>query len=306
MKYRLVTRADFDGVVSGVLLRELDVIDEVAFAAPNDMQAGRVPVTARDITTNLPYVEGVRLCFDHHVSETVRVGPRENHIIDAHAPSAARVVYNHFGGRDAFPEISLELMAAVDRADTADYTEEDILAPSGWTLLNFLIDPRTGLARVGDFAISNEWLMTDLMGYCRRHGIDEILEIPDIVERRRLYDAHGEDAEHQIRRLASMRGDVLVVDMRGEKTICAANRFLVYALFPQAKVSLHAMPPGAGGRVELAAGRSILDRSARANLGGLMLAHGGGGHAAAGTCQVASADADGVIDALVAAINAAG
>ena len=136
-KHRLVTRSDFDGLVCAVLLNELNLIDEITFVHPKDMQDGKVPITARDITTNLPYVPGAHLVFDHHASETIRNGSRRaNHIIDPDAPSAARVLYNHYGGRSAFPKVSPEMMAAVDKADSAQFTREEILEPRGWVLLN--------------------------------------------------------------------------------------------------------------------------------------------------------------------------
>ena len=37
-------------------------------------------------------------------------------------------------------------MIAVDKADSADYTEEDIFALGPWTLLNFILDPRISLS----------------------------------------------------------------------------------------------------------------------------------------------------------------
>src|SRR5262249_4014345 len=144
-KHRLVTRSDFDGLVCAVLLKKLDLIDEIKFVHPKDMQDGRIAVTSRDITTNLPYVEGVHLAFDHHSSETVRVGTRDNYIIDAHAPSAARVVYRHYGGPERFAGVPEEMMAAVDKADSAQFTKEEILEPKGWVLLNYIMDARTGL-----------------------------------------------------------------------------------------------------------------------------------------------------------------
>jgi oligoribonuclease NrnB/cAMP/cGMP phosphodiesterase (DHH superfamily) len=93
-KYRLVTRSDFDGLVCAVLFKEMDMIDDIKFVHPKDMQDGKIEITGRDITTNLPYVEGAHLVFDHHLSETIRnKGKKDNHIIDADAKSAARVVY---------------------------------------------------------------------------------------------------------------------------------------------------------------------------------------------------------------------
>ena len=127
-KFRLVTRSDFDGLVCAVLLRHLDMIDEITFVHPKDVQDGAVEITDRDILTNLPYAPAAHMVFDHHHSETIRTaGPRANHVIDAAAPSAARVVYDYFGGPAIFERISAELMRAVDQADSADYSLTDIL-----------------------------------------------------------------------------------------------------------------------------------------------------------------------------------
>src|SRR6185436_18521390 len=186
-KYRLVTRSDFDGLVCAVLLKELDLVEDIKFVHPKDMQDGKVPISDRDITTNLPYVPGVHLAFDHHQSEVSRVGKQENHIIDPDAPSAARVVYDHYGGKERFPTISDELMEAVDQADSAEYSEEEILNPKGWVLLNFLMDARTGLGRFRDFRISNYQLMMQLIDACRHHTVEEILELPDVRERVDMY-----------------------------------------------------------------------------------------------------------------------
>jgi nanoRNase/pAp phosphatase (c-di-AMP/oligoRNAs hydrolase) len=302
-KYRLITRADFDGVVCGTLFQELDMIDDVVFAEPGDMQAGLVAVTGRDITANLPFVEGVHLCFDHHASETTRVQPRPNWIIDPAAPSAARVVYNHFGGKKGFPAIADELIEAVDKADSANYSEEDILAPDKWTLLNFVIDPRTGIGNFENFSTTNEQFMLDLMIYCRHNPIDEIMRLPEVEERVHRYLEHEERAEHQIVRCATVHGGLVVLDMRRESTIFAANRFMVYALYPQCNLSLHVLKDGASGRVRFALGRSILNRTSKVDAGALMLEFGGGGHKAAAGCLVPEAEADAALDHIVARVS---
>ena len=302
-KYRLVTRADFDGVVAGGLLIELDMISEVVFAEPRAMQAGLVHITENDITTNLPYVDGVYLCFDHHVSESERVGPKENHIIDPDAPSAARVVYNYFGGKEKFPSIDDELMAAVDKADSADYNEEDILAPDPWTLLNFILDPRTGLSRFEHFEISHEQLMKDMMVYVRHHPVEEILAIPDVRERSLLYMEHEEKAEMQIREHAKVHTKTVVVDMRGVDSLFAGNRFTIYAVFPACNVSVQITNSKDGDKTIFAVGKSILNRTCKANIGSILLEYGGGGHANAGTCQVDSDNADKVLQEILQRLN---
>ncbi len=304
-KYRLVTRDDFDGVVCGTLLSELEIIDEIKFADPGDMQAGKVAVSDRDITANLPYRDEVHLCFDHHLSEIERVGEHSNLIIDPKAPSAARVIYSHFGGKQKFPKISDDLMAAVDQADSAQYTREDIMAPSDWTLLNFLIDPRTGLDQPGKFTASRDQLMADLMTYCRHNPIDEILQLPDILERVEAYSWDSEFAERQFNRCSRVDGKVVIIDLRDEAEIVPVNRFLVYALYPQCNVSIR-IARRDDGRIHISVGKSILDRSSKANIGSLMLAVGdGGGHMAAGTCRVDDGQVDSVVAKLITDINAA-
>ena len=302
-KYRLVTRADFDGVVAGGLLIELGLIDDVVFAEPKAMQDGLVKITSNDITTNLPYVEGVHLCFDHHVSETERVGKRDNHIIEANAPSAARVVYKYFGGKDKFPAIPDDLMDAVDRADSAQFTEEDILAPEPWTLLNYILDPRTGLSRFEHFEISHEQLMKDMMVYVRHHPVEEILAIPDVEERTHLYLEHEEKFELQLRDCSKVHNKVVVVDLRGESTVYAGNRFTIYAIFPACNVSVQLTNTDNGEKTIMAVGKSILNRSNTTNIGSVMLEYGGGGHANAGTCQIETARADEVLKELIARLS---
>ncbi|KAA5604864.1 exopolyphosphatase [Roseospira marina] len=305
-KHRLVTRSDFDGLVCAALLKELDLVDEIKFVHPKDMQDGKIDVTGNDITTNLPYVPGVHLAFDHHLSETVRVGRHDNHIIDPLAPSAARVVYEHFGGKTAFPRISDEMMEAVDKADSAQYDKDEVLNPKGWELLNFIMDARTGLGRFRTFRISNYDLMMTLIDCCLDHGIDAILELPDVRERVDLYMEHQERFKDQLQRCGTVHGNLVVLDLRQEETIWAGNRFMVYALYPQCNVSIHALWGLKQQNTVFAVGKSIFDRSSRTNIGALMLEYGGGGHHAAGTCQIANDKARDVMAELVARITADG
>lgn len=305
-RYRLVTRSDFDGLVCAVLLKEVDLIDEILFVHPKDMQDGKIEVGAGDITTNLPYVPGAHLAFDHHASEVTRLGERPiNHIIEANAPSAARVVYAYYGGKQTFTRISDEMMRSVDQADSAQYSLNDILDPRGWTLMNFLMDARTGLGRFRDFRISNYQLMMQLIDYCRDHTINEILNLPDVKERADLYYAHRDPAREQILRCTKSHGNTVVIDLRHEDVIYATNRFQIYALFPLASVSIHVLWGREKQNTVLAVGKSILNRSAKVHVGDLCLQYGGGGHAAAGTCQIDNDLADKACAQLVEKIAAA-
>jgi nanoRNase/pAp phosphatase (c-di-AMP/oligoRNAs hydrolase) len=302
-KYRLVTRSDFDGLVCAMLLKDLGILEDILFVHPKDMQDGKIEVNDRDITTNLPYVEGVGLAFDHHFSETIRNYPvSDNHIIDANAPSAARVVYNYFGGLEKFPNISLEMMDAVDKSDSAQFTEEEILQPKDWVLLNFLMDARTGLGRFRDFTVSNYTLMMELIDYCKAHSIAEIVELPDVKERVDLYFEQEPLFRAQIERCATVHQNLVVLDLRGEETIYAGNRFMVYALFPACNISIHVLWGLQKQNTVFAVGKSILNRTSNTNIGELMLQYDGGGHANAGTCQIPNDRADEILEGLVSTI----
>jgi len=288
-KFRLVTRSDFDGLVCAALLKKVGIIHDIQFVHPKDMQDGKIAISANDITTNLPYVEGVHLAFDHHLSETLRnKGERRNHIIDAKAPSAARVVYRHYGGEKTFPAAWNEMMDAVDKGDSAQYGIHEILNPHGWSLMNFLMDARTGLGRFKEFRISNYQLMLDLIEKCTSLSIEEIIALPDVQERVQLFQEHAELAKQQIQRCATIHGDVVVLDLRNEATIYAVNRFMIYALYPDCKISIHVLWGLKQQNTVLAIGKSIINRNAPVNIGELCLAYSGGGHQNAGTCQVAN------------------
>ncbi|MCV6624057.1 MAG: exopolyphosphatase [Cellvibrionaceae bacterium] len=305
-QYRLVTRSDFDGLVCAVLLKHLDMVSDIKFVHPKDMQDGKIEIDDNDITTNLPFVPGVHLAFDHHHSETVRNDIRANHIIDPDAPSAARVVFDHYGGFNAFPESWDEMMSAVDKADSAQYEREDIVNPKNWELLNFIMDARTGLGRFREFRISNYELMMQLIDYCASHSIEEILQLEDVKERVDMYKEHHLLFMDQIKQNTEVHKNVVVLNLQDQDPIWAGNRFMIYALFPEINISIHRMWGLKKQNTVFAVGKSILDRSSKTNVGELMLKYGGGGHLAAGTCQVENDKAEEVLAELIATMNADG
>jgi nanoRNase/pAp phosphatase (c-di-AMP/oligoRNAs hydrolase) len=198
------------------------------------------------------------------------------------------------------------MMDAVDKGDAARFSREEVLDPQGWNLLNFLMDARTGLGRFHDFRISNYQLMMDLIDYCRNHDIDQIMALPDVRERTELYFEHSELCKAQIRRCAKVHQNLVVLDLREEKVIFAGNRFIIYALFPETNISIHVLWGLKNQNTVFATGKSILNRSAKTNIGALMLEYGGGGHENAGTCQVSNDMAEDVLGALIQRITTEG
>ena len=307
-KRRLVTRSDFDGLVCAMILKEKDLIDDIKFVHPKDVQDGKVDITEHDITTNLPFDERVGLAFDHHESELTRLAERGinyegRYIIDPYAKSAARVVYDYYGGKDALPRISDELMEAVDKGDSADFVLDEVLHPEGWALMNFLMDARTGLGRFRNFRISNYDLMMKLIDECLDHPIEQVLEDPDVKERVELYFEQQELFTEQVKRIARVEGRVVVLDLRDEEVIYAGNRFMVYALFPEAQVSIHVAWGFRKQNTAVMIGKSIINKDGNPNIGELCLSYGGGGHYNAGTCQIDNDKVDAALPDIIAALN---
>lgn len=303
---RLVTRSDFDGLACAMMLKELGKIDDIKFVHPKDVQDGKIDLCSDDITTNLPYDPRVGMAFDHHESEIDRLKATETAgklIIDPNARSAARVVYDYFGGKDTFKKISDDLMTAVDKGDSADFTVDEVLHPTGWVLLHFIMDARTGLGRFHDFRISNYDLMMELIDYCLEHSIDEILELPDVKERVDLYFEQEALFREQLQRLVKIEGKVAVIDLRNEETIYAGNRFMVYALYPDIEISVHVAWGFQKQNTAVMIGKSIINKASDADIGELCLSYGGGGHANAGTCQLDNKTVDQQLTEIIAALN---
>jgi len=297
IKYRLLTRSDLDGLVCAVLMKYIDMVDEIKLIDhPSSMQERTVEVRDTDITTNLPYVPGVHLAIDHHVSELMRNKKNEHHIIDPDAPSAARVVYNYYGGKSRFPDLFDEMMAGVDQADSGQFTKEEILNPKGWALLNFLVDQRTGIEDFGNYLISEEQFKLNIIDYCSRMKIDEILELPEVRERSAVYFEYEDKYKQQLQTAATIHNNIVVLDFRHQEiqypVKYPGNRFIVYALFPQCNISILLRTDPENNKTIFSVGKSIINRSSNVNIGEIMLSYGGGGHRAAGACHMDNKDAD--------------
>jgi nanoRNase/pAp phosphatase (c-di-AMP/oligoRNAs hydrolase) len=302
---RIVTRSDFDGLACAVLLREVGIVDDMLFVHPKDVQDGVVPVTSNDILANVPYVPGCGMWFDHHSSEEERLGRTFSFKGDSRpAASAARVIYEYYGGHARFARLEQTgLIDAVDKADSAQFTLQEILNPTGWVLLSFLMDPRTGLGRYHDYRVSNYQLMEYMIEYCRSMAAEQILRLPDVQERvRRYFEQEGLFRE-MLRNHSRQDENVIVLDLRGLDEIKPGNRFTIYSMYPEANVSVRVLDGKGKQNIVFACGHSVLNRTCRTNIGALMLRYGGGGHGAVGTCQVPHADAEQVLEEIVAQLK---
>ena len=282
---RLITRSDFDGLACGALLKEAGIIDSWKFAHPKDLQDGIVEVNENDCLANVPFVPGCGLWFDHHSSEFERNELQGKYKGESRiAPSCARIIYDYYGGIEKFPQFT-EMMVAVDKVDSGYLTRDEVLNPSGWILIGFLMDPRTGLGRWRQFTISNYQLMEMLIDACRTMTIDEILALPDVQERIEVYNEQTEKFKEMVVKYTTTNGNVIITDLRGVDPIYTGNRFMIYSLYPDQNISAWIVSGRGGQGCSAAVGYSILNRTCTLDVGNLMLKYNGGGHKAVGTCQ---------------------
>jgi nanoRNase/pAp phosphatase (c-di-AMP/oligoRNAs hydrolase) len=300
---RLITRSDFDGLACGALLEALGLVNEWLFVHPKDIQDGLIEATDNDIVANVPYISGCKLWFDHHSSEEERLG--RNFQFDGEsrqAPSCARVIYDYYGGEQKLGKFS-EMIKAVDKMDSANLTADEILHPSGWVLLGFIADPRTGLGRFRNFKISNYDLMKLLASSTLSKPIDEILAMPDVKDRVDVYFEQTDLFIAMVKKHSKVDKNVIVVDLRSVETIHAGNRFILYTLFPAQNVSVWVVDGKQNVNCVITVGNSVLNKTAKVDVGSLCLKYGGGGHHAVGTCQVAYGDTDRVMSEIVSALK---
>lgn len=283
---RLVTRADWDGLVCATLLSTVEPIDHILFTSPREVQEGKAEVPEDSVIANLPYDPRCGMWFDHHMSEIGRgayVGRTFKGKFEL-APSSARLVYEYYGpaklGRFA------ELVEMTDRFDSAQLTMNEVLNPQGYVALAYTIDPRTGL-----HDLDHQAYFIMLIDMLKTKSVETILTLPEVKllqERLARDDAAFREVVLQH---AQTEDYVVVTDLRGVERP-SGNRFIVYTLFPMVNVSATIMDNPDGQTCLVSVGHSIFNRTCRVNVGNLLGEYGGGGHRGVGTALFPQAEAE--------------
>ncbi len=297
---QLVTRADWDGLICAVLLGKVEKIDGIFFAHPKDVQDGKVKIPKGAVVANLPYHPDCGMWFDHHASEEKQAWALGDKLKGRFAlsRSAARLIYDYYGGEAKFPEYS-ELIDVTDRVDSADLTMDDVTRPEGYVLLSYTIDPRSGLRGYQSYFLR----MVEML---RTQPLEQIMQDQEV--KARCEAILTEDARFRRALLINSRQEdnVVITDFRGLGEVPPGNRFLIYTLFPTANISVRLFD-GLGGRTTVVAlGHSLFNRTSRTNIGELLSRYGGGGHTGAGTVQFPKAAAEAKIAEIIAQLKADG
>ena len=297
---RLVTRGDLDGLTCAVLIMQKEQIDEIALIHPQDITEGRAEIGPEDIVANLPYDPRCAMWFDHHMHTATPAAPPADFVGRfGQAPSAARLVYEYYGGQEALPGFE-ELILETDRLDSAQLTPSDVLTPKGYIKLGFTVDGRTGLGSFEDYFL-------DLLELLRvQTPIQEVLKSPEVASRCQVLDDQNEDFQQALKDCSRVFGNVVVTDFRGLDRAPVGNRFLVYALFSEVNVSvrLHWGPGREFPMVVL--GHSIFNRTCSTNVGELAARYGGGGHVGAGSVPLMDDDSEQQVQMIIAELQANG
>ncbi len=318
---RLVTRADFDGLVCGALLTKFEAIDAYLFVEPKFMQDGLVEIRAGDIIANLPYHHNCTLWFDHHVTNTtpdfakpIVLGKGGFRL----APSAARVVYEYYkevatnqqptGSSEKSAQLPKEeivafldserikyLLHETDRIDAGKLEPQDVLDPQGYVLISMTTDGRNA----GD---EPYWLR--IIELLRDASLEEVLRDSEVSRRCQQI----RDEQEQLRKLllarTTTKGNVIYVDLRGIHEIPDGNRFLIFTLFPQGNIQVKvADDKQRENTTSISVGYNIFNTTSKVNVGELLSHYGGGGHKVVGSCRVPNDQADQAIREIVAAVT---
>ena len=295
--YRLITRAEFDGIVCGAIFKRLGLVDDILFAHPKEVQDKLITVGPQDILANLPFAEGAHMVFSHRARRS-NTDAHRNYITDVTAPSSTRVVYQHYSGDARLSGLPTGLLEAVDNVNSGKLSRDDISDPKGWILLGFLLDARTGMGR---FKLNQPYTETlyETIDMLNVKGLDAILTSPNIAQMAALYREHQPLAKQQIEQCVRLHDNVLVLNLLDQKLAYTVNRFMMYMMYPQCNLSIHVLRGTKSGSVILACGRSVFNRTGERSIGKVLAEFGGGGHHSAGTCQVPIVDCDAVLARLI-------
>lgn len=280
----MVTNSDLDAITSCVLLKCVEPVGEVKFIDLDEIRGGWKGEPT-DIAVNIPYVDGCGLWFDHHDSNILDKPFAGRH---EHAPSAARVIYNHYAaaGRASAFFRHMDLLVETDKVDSAAFSREDILNPGRYVLISHLICSQP----VIDGTVDENLLLIRLLEEGGVQAAEKVLAHPVFKPQAAAFLENLESSKDAIRRRMKRESNVLIMDQRSideaERDLCN-NKFLPYVLFDGADVLVRVKPMN-DGRTILTVGFNIFspDSHLRTHIGNFLKQFGGGGHPKAGGCSV--------------------
>lgn len=290
---RIVTRGDMDGLTGSVIVSLHENIEDIFLIHPQDITSGKIDIGVGDILINVPYHPACTMWFDHHQhTATYAEPPDEFEGSYGLAASAARLVYEYYGGCENMPEFE-ELVEATDRLDSANLRPGDVITPQGFIQLGLTIDSRTGIGAFRDYFLT----LFDLLR--KSTPIDDVLAHPAVKQRCRQMSDAQESFRSALETHSIVDHNVVITDFRPLQDVPIGNRFLVYAVFPEANVSVRLHWGPRRRTVVAVIGHSIFNRTCTTDVGDLAARFGGGGHRGAASIPLDPTTADEVVREIV-------
>ncbi len=216
---RLITHRDFDGMVSAILLKQMEQIDKIIFTTPNVIYRNKIYISKHDIISDLPYNKKCGMWFDHHITNKNNLNIKGSFSLEK---SCAQVIYNYY--ENPYLDKYKELIEATNTIDSAEYEIQDILDPKSYILIAFSC-----------IVIENPWetdkYLLKMVDWLSTKTPEEILEIPEVKENAEKILQDIEFYKDIITAWTVVEDNkFFVLDMRNGRKASKIGKFLVHAL----------------------------------------------------------------------------
>ncbi len=296
---RIVTRGDFDSLISSVLLSLAYDIDDVKITNPAEIQECKFAITSDDIIANLPYHSDCGVWFDHHINEDSVA-----HKIDFKgcfkiAPSCSRVIFDYL--EDVQETRRFEKVVKIaDLIDSATLTVESIKNPHGWYILDRTLNAFDPKGRLGDF---REYFIK-LLQWIKTSPLSSILISDEVQARIEHVRSEHKLFINALQECSTVDKNVIITDSRSLRYFPNGNRFQIYTLFPNQNVSASIFNRRGTDTSVIFCGHNIFNRGCKTDINELMHKYNGSGRMTAGSCVVPSAEADNILKEIVDTLKA--
>jgi len=277
---RIITHDDLDGVISGFFMATIFKIpvENIIFTTPNDMKAGQVYTTKRDIVCDLPQPKVAGLWADHHISNKPNIDSNDDSIGVWHwflEPSCAAVIYRMYASKLPCNRRFQSILKYTNKIDSGDLTPEEVLNPSTAGIISITL--RSGNRREDDDY--RRWVISELM---RGKSFSDIANSD--WAKRRFFDKRDKQKSFKDitkRRLDIREHGVAVLDVCDIPGF-SDSLYEIYAEYPEVEylisVSFYGDSPEF---VRMNVGMNIFKKDQKRtvpNIGDIMKRYGGGGH----------------------------
>jgi len=290
---RIVTRGDFDSLISSVLLSLTHKIDDVLITNPYEIRTG-IEITENDIVANLPYHKNCGYWFDHHYNEEDSAQKADFNGFFKIAPSCSRVIFEYYQDKNNI-HLYEKIVEIADKIDSGQFSVDEITNPYGWFLIERTLhafDPTGSLGNYGEYFES-------LMEWIKTISLSEILLSDDVQQRIEHVRSEHKLFVSALRECTRIDGNVIITDSRKLRYFPNGNRYLIYTMYPEQNVSISIFNKRNTDISIIFCGHSIFKRTCNSDVNSILRKYNGSGRMSAGTCVVKQNEANNILNSIV-------